>query len=385
MHWITARGLRAHGGAGPFLPRLLYSLLLVTTVPLVSGPRPTPQPRNRLDLDRGRVTASTAALREVLLEKFQEWISREDPDTRPLPELARWDPIQVATLLEEYGRVCYEDGTPRRSYAETINIVVQRFPYLKNYLAGPWRLLTTWEGLLPGKVHPPMPAPLLKALVATALVWDWMRFAMILLIGFYALLRPCELIALKVQDCLLSTDTDCADVIFLRLKLVKSRTRGARMQSVRLDVPFVVHFLKKCFAVMQPDEQIWSFSAATLRRRLQQTLQVVAGHSYLCLPSSLRQGGATYWFRVWQEDLPRLQWRGRWLHFKTLAHYIQEVGCVNVMEQVTPAFRLKIQSLAALSEAACKEYVVKADLCSQVQRLLSLLHKQQEIQRPTPM
>ena len=192
-------------------------------------------------------------------------------------------------------------------------------------------------------------------------------------------------IALKVQDCLLSTDTDCADVIFLRLKLVKSRTRGARMQSVRLDVPFVVHFLKKCFAVMQPDEQIWSFSAATLRRRLQQTLQVVAGHSDLCLPSSLRPGGATYWFRVWQEDLPRLQWRGRWLHFKNLAHYIQEVGCVNVMEQVTPAFRLKIQSLAALSEAACKEYVVKADLCSQVQRLLGLLHKQQEIQRPTPM
>ena len=74
-------------------------------------------------------------------------------DAPAIPELASWDPIAVATLLEVYGRVCYEERG-----AETINVIVQRFPYLKNYLAGPWRLLTTWEGLWPGKVHRPMPA-----------------------------------------------------------------------------------------------------------------------------------------------------------------------------------------------------------------------------------
>ena len=162
----------------------------------------------------------------------------------------------------------------------------------------------------------------------------------------------------------MSTDIDCAEVIFLRLKLVKSRTRGAKQQSVRLDVPFVVHFLKRCLATVQPEEQTWSFSSATLRRRLQQALQEVTGRSDLCLPSSLRPGGATYWFRVWQENLPRLQWRGRWLHFKTLALYIQEVGCVNIMEQVTPSYQLKVQRLAALCESACKEYVVQGDLVS---------------------
>ena len=128
-----------------------------------------------------------------------------------------------------------------------INIVVQRCPYLKTFLAGPWKLLTTWESLFPGKLHPPVPLPLLKALVVTALAWQWNRLAMMLLIGFYALLRPCELIALKVSDCLLASETGYNDAIFLRLQLVKSRTRGARMQNVRLDVPFVVGFLKKCF------------------------------------------------------------------------------------------------------------------------------------------
>ena len=156
--------------------------------------------------------------------------------------VARWDPIQLATQLEEYWPVLYELGAPWRNYAETINIVIQRFSYLKTFLAGPWKLLTAWESLFPGKLHTPVPLPLLKALVVTALAWQWNRLAMMLLIGFYALLRPCELIALKVSDCLLSFETGYNDAIFFRLQLVKSRTRGAKMQNVRLDVPFVVDF-----------------------------------------------------------------------------------------------------------------------------------------------
>ena len=349
---------------------------MVIMFPSVSGPRPTPQPRDRADLDRGQVTAATANHRGQLMEQFLDWIQLEEPDLRPLPELARWDPIQVATLLEEYGRVLYEQGAPRRQYAETINVIVQRFPYVKTFLAGPWRLLTTWEALWPGKVHPPVPLPLLQALVTTALAWDWVRFAMVLLMGFYALLRPCEVIALRVKDCLLTSETGVQDVIFLRMQLVKSRTRGARMQTVRLDVPYVVSFLKKCFKTMQPEERIWSFSSAVLRKRLQQTLAAVTNQPHLVMPSSLRPGGATFWFRQWQEDLPRLQWRGRWLHFKTLAHYIQEVGCINVLDQLNSAARARVHRLAALTEAACKEIVVVTDLSSKVQRLLTLLQQQ---------
>ena len=177
---------------------------------------------------------------------------------------------------------------------------------------------------------------------------------MVLLIGFYALLRPCEIIALKVNDGLLTSETGLSEVIFLRLHLVKSRTRGARMQNVRLDVPFVVSFLKRCFRVMQPEEHIWSFSTTLLTRRLQQTLLAVTGVPDLCVPSSLRPGGATFWFQEWQEDLPCLQWRGRWLHFKTLAHYIQEVGCINILDQLSPTARARVQRLAALTRPARK-------------------------------
>ena len=267
--------------------------------------------------------------------------------------------------------LCTKWGATRRDYAETINIVVQRFPYLRTFMTGPWRLCTTWETLHPGKVHPPMPLPLLKALVTTALAWGWHRFAMLLLIGFYALLRPCELTALKVSDFLMASETGCNDVMFIRLQLVKARTRGARMQSVRLDVPYVVSFIKKCFRVMTTDEKLWCFSTSHFRTKLQQALRATTGSATLCVPSSLRPGGATFWFRQWDENLPKLQWRGRWLHFKTLAHYIQELGCVNVMEAIKPAGRAKVFCLAELCEEACKETVVVADAVSCVQRLVA--------------
>ena len=259
-------------------------------------------------------------------------------------------------------------GTP----GPTVNVLVERFPFAKTFMAGPWRLLTTWKSLFPGKVHPPTPLPLLKAVVTTSVAWNWPRFALALLLGFYALLRPCEITALKANDCLLASETGCKDVAFLRLRLVKSRTRGAKMQNVRLDGPFVIAFLQKVLRVLTTDERIWCFSTSVFRRRLQQVLKAVVGSQDICVPRSLRPGGATYFFRLWQEDLLRLQWRGRWLHFKTLAHYIQELGCVNVLQEVSPLFRQKMFRLAELCEPACREAVPKADLVTQVTQVVEL-------------
>ena len=99
--------------------------------------------RNRSDLDQGRVTEPTAAKDNVFWKSFR--MLAENPEMNPLAEVASWDPIRLATQLEEYERVLYEQGAPRRNYAETINIVIQQFPRRKTLLARPWRLLTTWE------------------------------------------------------------------------------------------------------------------------------------------------------------------------------------------------------------------------------------------------
>ena len=52
------------------------------------------------------------------------------------------DPTQFSLHLEEYGRVLYEQGETRRNFAQTVNVMNQRHPFLKHFMAGPWGLPT---------------------------------------------------------------------------------------------------------------------------------------------------------------------------------------------------------------------------------------------------
>ena len=63
------------------------------------------------------------------------------------------------------------------------------------------------------------------------------------------------------------------------------------------------------------------------------------------LPSSLRPGGATFYFREWNENLPRLQWRGRWRSFRMLETYIQELGVAEALARFSPTVLARITVL----------------------------------------
>jgi hypothetical protein len=164
------------------------------------------------------------------------------------------------------------------------------------------------------------------------------------------------LCSLKVKHCVLSSLPGGKKIVVLQLMQTKSRTRGARHQSVRLDELFVISFLEKCFKHMQADELLWPHSASLFRTRFDQVLVAACGHSKLVYPSSLRPGGATYLFQLWDENIPKLQWRGRWLHLKTMLHYIQELGAINVLNQFQPSQTVRMNALASLCQP-CLECV----------------------------
>lgn len=349
----THRGVWADGCSSGLL---LFWLFLLSAVPLVIGPRPPGGPRNREDLVAGRVTGQTANIRQRLLKEFLEWAVTEDPSFTNLKAVARTSPVTVIELLEEFGKVLYEQGASRRNYAETINSVQQMCPFLRTMMVGPWQLVTTWETLHPSQLHPPIPYQLLLAMASQALGWKWHRMCLLLLLGFFALLRPAELCSLKVKHCVLSSLPGGKKIVVLQLMQTKSRTRGARHQSVRLDELFVISFLEKCFKHMQADELLWPHSASLFRTRFDQVLVAACGHSKLVYPSSLRPGGATYLFQLWDENIPKLQWRGRWLHLKTMLHYIQELGAINVLNQFQPSQTVRMNALASLCQP-CLECV----------------------------
>lgn len=351
--------------------RRLFLLFLAISGQLVIGPRPSHGPRDRSDLILGRVTAQTASVRTKLLNDFEAWLVETASWTQSFSALARQDPIWATELLEEYGMVLYEQGSSRRNFAETINICQQKCPYLKTMLAGAWQIATTWENLFPSELHAPVPLPLLKAMASVALSWGWNRLVALLLIGFYALLRPVELCCLKVEHFTQSTESGNADIMIIRLLQTKSRTRGARHQSVRLDEPYVIAFLEKCFRSMIRSERIWPHTATLFRTRFDQVLVAACGQSKLVLPSSLRPGGATFLFQRWGENIPRLQWRGRWMHLKTMLHYIQELGTINVMNKLTLSQRQRVHQLALLLEPCLRQVVVVIDVSSLVASALN--------------
>ena len=66
------------------------------------------------------------------------------------------------------------------------------------------------------------------------------------------------------------------------------------------------------------------------------------------VPASLRPGGATFLFRLWDENLQRLQWRGRWRSYRMLEIYVQELGAAEVWVTFSPQVRLRVASLGSL-------------------------------------
>jgi hypothetical protein len=63
-------------------------------------------------------------------------------------------------------------------------------------------------------------------------------------------------------------------------------------------------------------------------------------------PASLRAGGATLYYMM-MGDMPRLQWLGRWLTYRSMCYYVQEVAAENVVFDLSPELRERVSWLAA--------------------------------------
>ena len=89
--------------------RRLCLLLWLTFIPLVPGPRPSAGRRDRADLEKRRVTAVRAKMRANLWNDLQVWWNME-----AIADVA----IEAMVMV-----------------AETVNVIVQRFPFLQSFMA----------------------------------------------------------------------------------------------------------------------------------------------------------------------------------------------------------------------------------------------------------
>lgn len=151
-------------------------------------------------------------------------------------------------------------------------------------------------------------------------------------------------------DLLLPSDSGIdREVMFLRVGAPKPGRRGrGKVQHTRITDKMTVQLAVRFFSHLSADELLYPVAPSTYRRRWDRLLEVLEIDSSVRLtPGSLRPGGCVHWYH---NDTPvgDILWRMRLRHMATLDHYLQEVGAMNVMMQISPAARRRVQSCSQM-------------------------------------
>ena len=113
-----------------------------------------------------------------------------------------------------------------------------------------------------------------------------------------------------------------------------------------------VLFLDKLFGHLAPSVPLFNSSPGIFRRRwdaLFERLGVPTGESARGITSKCLRGSGATWMYQLSEDIPRIQWRGRWQQRRTLEsleHYLQDVAGQILLSDVAESHRESILLLA---------------------------------------
>ena len=325
-----------------------------------------PRPR-RASLDRrcevnldtaGGLSSIVASRRVHLFNEFASWASAE----------LRCRFVQIcstglllSTALVGYGKFLFYSGAPKYTFSETINACADRFKHYRSFYASAWAVLSRWEEEEPGERSMIIPVSVFKAAVCLAILWGWPVFAAGLLIGFNGLLRPGEFLRLRRRDLILPRDV-LSDIPLAYVCILGAKTkRFMQRQHAKISDATTVLFLDRLFGHLAPSVPLFSSSPSVFRRRwdaLFQHLGVPTGEALKGVtPKCLRGSGATWMYQL-TEDIPRIQWRGRWQQRRTLEHYLQDVAGQILLSDVAESHRQTILFLAkscspVLNAAVC--------------------------------
>lgn len=367
--WVLSRCLSPR--VAVLSPWALAVLLLLSPGRCHGAPL---QPRNSGDFQRatsrgdrppiqdGRpVLETTASHRKQYLQNFESWCISEGIDLEMLLETYYWHIDEINTILTKYGRTIYKAGWPYLHYAETINAISQRKPAIGRQLQGAWDFAYGWLRQEPPSHHRAMPWQVLLALLSISLSWGWVKMAGVLALSWGALLRVGEVCGALRSDLLLPEDTHFTNRFCLViLREPKTRFSAARHQSAKLDIGDLLEVVSMAFRSLPRHQKLWPYSAQTLRNRFRQLL-VAAGLPTVSMageraldPGSLRPGGAT-WLLQQFESGELVQRRGRWMNYKVMSIYIQEVGAYQYLAGLEETQRDKVLHLASSFPTILKE------------------------------
>ena len=220
-------------------------------------------------------------------------------------------------ICSDYLEHLWASGEGRASASNFLAAIQDFDPKLRHCLPGSWRLMRTWTTQEIPNRAPPLPEPVLRAMVGWSFLHDHFQFGLSLLVGFYGLLRTGELLALQsFQIHMISP----AQPAVLSLGLTKSGRRQGAAESVTLSERPVLQMLWHWKQAAKPHDFLTS-KPHVWRAQFLECLTALKLTQWDFRPYSLRRGGATFYF-VKTGSLDRVLLLGRWTAVKTARIYI---------------------------------------------------------------
>eukprot|EP00438_Fugacium_kawagutii_P009839 Skav202172 [mRNA] locus=scaffold482:47687:48724:+ [translate_table: standard] len=311
------------------------------------------QPRGALDLNVG-FSQATSARMKTCLERFCTWLmTKFNIDL----DVALHSAESANLCLRAYGMDCFAEGRPRYHLVYAITGVQQLHPEFRLHLGGAWQVDKKWQLQEPGQCRAVLSAPLVRAILCLALLWQWDTFAGVVALGFSGMLHPNEFVHLTRQDLVFPEDAlTLQPVMYVHIKNPKT-ARFARRQHVKIGDVSVLALCWGIFNGVRPSGRLFNGSMAVFRRQWNHLLdhleiprkQMLRGAT----PGTLRGSGATDMY-LQTENLSQIQWRGRWSRLRTLEYYIQEVAAQQFLFSLSKTAKARVQLLEASCGNVCQ-------------------------------
>ena len=245
-------------------------------------------------------------------ESFYEWLRTEN---LVLPASA----YQLDLTVSDYLESLWAKGHGRTSGSNILAALQDAEPHLKGKLKSSWRLMKTWVTHEVPNRAPPLTLDQLHTLVGYAIFKQHHLFALSLLLAFHGLLRTGEVLALRARQVSISKVRGPA---VISLGLTKSGKRQGAAESITVNSEDVCRRLHQWVKAAKPNDLLCGPSHSW-RKLFNDTLKAVHFDKVDYRPYSLRRGGATHYFQLWN-SLDKLLLAGRWQAATTARIYVNE-------------------------------------------------------------
>ena len=250
--------------------------------------------------------------------------------------------------------VAYEEG--EKLYWVSLGVLgVQRRLHVSGpLLRGTWASIRGWRTLTPSRSRAPITHFALEALLLMCLSlgrkakgWErrlWWSCMLASWLAFWGLMRPSEVINLRRKD-LSFPDTMALgeDALGLVLVVRQPKTRRVfRTQMVLVKELCVVRWMYWWSCNLSGNQLVFPMTRRNWGDRMKQALGELSLENCGYSPASFRAGGATHHYRAFQ-NIPQLQFQGRWKSAESLKHYIHEAMSVHIAQQASEEGRRNLE------------------------------------------